>query len=126
MITSWGLNGQKDGSDGTGFATSFATIYGIAVGGGCQTVEKPRIVGDCEANGDFYVLGKSEFAGFGLRAHYTRDGEYLWYTQARGPGLKVDPEGNYYTSDSRFFGGGEFGIYKYIPRKGSEGESILL
>jgi hypothetical protein len=123
LITSWGANGQKDGSDGTGFATSFATIYGIAVGGGCVTPEKPIIVGNCEPNGDFYVVGKSESTGFGLRAHYTRNGEYLWYTQVLGPGLKVDPEGNYYGADSSFFGGGEFGIYKFTPRKGSEGES---
>ena len=120
LITSWGSNGQKDGSDGTGFAKTFGTIYGIAVGGGCQTVENPKVIGDCEPNGDFYVLGKTEFAGYGVRGHYTRNGQYLSYTQAGGPGLKVDPEGNYYNATwNGLFTYGEIPIFKFIPRKGN-------
>jgi hypothetical protein len=115
LITSWGINGQKDGSDATDFS-GFGSISGLAVGGSCVTPTR-RKNGNCVANGSLYVQGN-----YAIR-QYTQSGEYVGFDVAQGPGVKVDPEGNYYVAHGQFGVFGEIPIQKYIPIKGEIGQS---
>jgi hypothetical protein len=113
LVTSWGVNGQKDGSDATDLP-GFGAITGVAVGGSCARPGKPKI-GNCSANGSLYVTGTA------IR-QYTQSGEYTTYDVSNGRGIKVDPEGNYYVAQGSFGLFGEIPIYKYIPTQGTVGQ----
>src|SRR5215203_6017869 len=124
LMTSWGVNGQKDGSDATNLPT-FGVPYGIAVGGGCATPDK-KVTGSCTPKGTLYV-GGHQYGN--VTWEYTRSGEYIRYLPSHAAftessWLKADPVGNVYDSYRPFTKEDvQTRIFKNIPEPGAEGEN---
>ncbi len=123
LMTGWGVNGQKDGSDATDFP-GYGSIFGLAVGRGCVVPGK-KVTGPCVHDGRLFVGG-----GFGSNVwEYTQSGEYVRVTRTLSTftpneWLKADPFGNFYYGHSPF---GTFGeearIFKSTPQPtNTEGE----
>lgn len=107
IITSWGSDGQKDGSDSK--FSYFGNVHAVAVGGGCDTPANP-IYKVCEPNGTLYLDGEHYFAG----DQYTQGGTFIkwdYLGQYWGP-LKANSEGDIYAA------GGP--IYDFVPGLGTE------
>ena len=94
IITSWGEQGQKNGSDATDLPDGWQPVYGVAVGGGCATPISKN-TGKCVPNGTLYVGG----ARYNTNIYeYTRSGEYIkWSISGSQPWLKASPEGVIYS-----------------------------
>ena len=111
LITTWGSNGQKDGSDATDLPV-FGPVYGVAVGGGCATPTSPNN-GLCSPNGTLFVDG----GHFSDVWQYTQEGVYIkWdYIGLVSP-LKADSEGNFYVQSGP--------VFKAIPEHGEYQDTI--
>ena len=93
IVSSWGVAGQKDGSDATNLP-GFGPPFGLAV----------------RSNGDLYVGGTHYLNCCGAINvwHYTQEGTYIEFGNTSAASwLKVDPFGSYY------YTGGSEPIYKY-------------
>lgn len=116
LITTWGLGGQKDGSE-TPEIGGFNVVDGIAVGGRCASPSHP-VWGDCEPVGTLYVNGLHKGGGHATHL-FTRSGEFIIWAAARGPLMKADSEGKWYTVPHESFGlQPEDSIQKFIPEFG--------
>lgn len=120
LVTSWGLGGQKDGSDAIGEVPVFGKLTGVAIGGRCATPAH-TLWGDCEPVGTLYISG-NHYGGHHVWL-YTQSGQYIKWTAARGPWLKADEDGNFYSVDHGTFSGTET-IHKFIPETGSYQDSV--
>ena len=118
IVSSWGVAGQKDGSDDP-HLPKFGALFGLAVGGGCQTPTAPK-VGTCHANGTLYVGGRRY--GDNVR-EYTQDGEWIGDSFSVPGWLKVNPAGRLFYIESPF---GTFGsqpvAWMNILKPGTPGE----
>ncbi len=86
IVSSWGIAGQKDGSDATNLP-GFGPPFGLAVS---------------SATGELYVGGTHYASCCGAINvwHYTQNGTYIEYGNTSGASwLKVDPEGSEYFGD---------------------------
>ena len=117
VITGWGVGGQKDGSDDPRLP-KFGPIFGLAVGGGCQTPSAPK-VGTCHANGTLYVGGRRY--GDNVRV-YTQSGEFIGDSFGAPGWLKVNSAGRLFYINSPFGAFNEYGVYTSILKPGSPGE----
>ncbi len=94
LITSWGEQGQKNGSDAKDLSNGWQPVYGVAVGGGCATPTSKN-TGPCSPNGTLYVGGRRYNTNV---FEYTRSGEYIkWSISTSSPWLKVSPSGAIYS-----------------------------
>ncbi|MGA8744563.1 MAG: NHL repeat-containing protein [Solirubrobacterales bacterium] len=111
LITTWGSNGQKDGSDATDLPV-FGPVYGVAVGGGCATPES-TLNGVCSPNGTLYVDG-GHYADIWL---YTQEGTYIkWDYVGLDSPIKVDSEGTIYAQAGP--------VFKNVPEHGEYQDTI--
>jgi hypothetical protein len=123
LVTTWGVNGQKDGSDAEDLPL-FWELEGLAIGGRCAQPEHPRQIehpknGNCVPDGTLYVLGRWTYGSYNTWL-YTQDGEYIKWGVAKGPGgIQVDPEGTYYNPGNFYGSSGELPIWKFIPDQGA-------
>jgi hypothetical protein len=118
IISGWGVDGQKDGSDDPNLP-KFGAIFGLAVGGGCQTPSAPK-VGTCHANGTLYVGGRRY--GDNVR-EYTQSGEWISDTFSSPGWIKANASGHVFFVESPF---GTFGsepaVLTNILKPGTPGE----
>jgi NHL repeat-containing protein len=110
LITTWGSNGQKDGSDATTLP-EFGPVYGVAVGGGCATPTSPKN-GVCSPDGNLYVDG----AHYADVRQYTQEGTYIkWDYLGMDTPLRANSEGDLYSAAGP--------VYKDIPEHGEVSET---
>ncbi len=88
VISTWGVFGQKNGSDDPNLPL-FGSMFGLAVGGGCASPSEPK-TGRCTGNGTLYVGGHRY--GENVR-EYTQSGEWITDTFEEGSQLKVNAQG---------------------------------
>ncbi len=97
VISSWGVFGQKNGSDDPNLPL-FGSMFGLAVGGGCASPSEPK-TGRCTGNGTLYVGGHRY--GENIR-EYTQSGEWITDTFEQGSLLKVSAQGHLFFVDIPF------------------------
>ena len=91
LITTWGSNGQKDGSDATDLPV-FGPVYGVAVGGGCATPTSPNNGCARPTEPSSWTVATTLTYGSTRRKEPTSSGT----TSGSDSPLKVDSEGNIY------------------------------
>ena len=116
IISSWGVDGQKDGCSDDEHLPKFGALFGIAVGGGCETPTAPK-VGTCHPNGTLFVGGRRY--GDNVR-QYTQSGEWIGDTFAAPGWVKVSAGGNVYFAEGPF--GEQAKIFKTVLKPGTPGE----